>query len=159
MRRAAAAPVRALSGETAAARRKVTAMGLLRMKRLGEKICMVTAHDYPSAAHVGAAGVDVALCGDSLGMVALGYATRGPDVVRCCTTAARAPRPGAVGDAPLLVMDLPFGAYEESPAVARRGAPRVKEGGARRQGRGRLPASPRPWRRSSTRARREGHVG
>ena len=53
MRRAAAAPVRALSGETAAARRKVTAMGLLRMKRLGEKICMVTAHDYPSAAHVG----------------------------------------------------------------------------------------------------------
>ena len=58
MRRAAAAPVRALSGETAAARRKVTAMGLLRMKRLGEKICMVTAHDYPSAAHVGAAGVD-----------------------------------------------------------------------------------------------------
>ena len=57
MRRAAAAPVRALSGETAAARRKVTAMGLLRMKRLGEKICMVTAHDYPSAAHVGAAGV------------------------------------------------------------------------------------------------------
>ena len=71
MRRAAAAPVRALSGETAAARRKVTAMGLLRMKRLGEKICMVTAHDYPSAAHVGAAGVDRGgRAGSALGLVA-----------------------------------------------------------------------------------------
>ena len=93
MRRAAAAPVRALSGETAAARRKVTAMGLLRMKRLGEKICMVTAHDYPSAAHVGAAGVDVALCGDSLGMVALGYADTRPvtldEMLHHCRAARR----------------------------------------------------------------------
>ena len=133
MRRAAAAPVRALSGETAAARRKVTAMGLLRMKRLGEKICMVTAHDYPSAAHVGAAGVDVALCGDSLGMVALGYADTRPvtldEMLHHCRAARRGL--GAVGDAPLLVMDLPFGAYEESPAVALRAAHRaVKEGGA-----------------------------
>ena len=128
MRRAAAAPVRALSGETAAARRKVTAMGLLRMKRLGEKICMVTAHDYPSAAHVGAAGVDVAICGDSLGMVALGYADTRPvtldEMLHHCRAARRGL--GAVGDAPLLVMDLPFGAYEESPAVALRAALRLR---------------------------------
>ena len=81
-------------------------MGLLRMKRLGEKICMVTAHDYPSAAHVGAAGVDVALCGDSLGMVALGYADTRPvtldEMLHHCRAARRGL--GAVGDAPLLVL-------------------------------------------------------
>ena len=53
-------------------------MSLLRMKRLGEKICMVTCYDYPSGVHVDGANVDVALCGDSLGMVALGYETTQP---------------------------------------------------------------------------------
>merc|ERR1719362_2743242 len=103
------------------------------MKRLGEKICMVTAHDYPSAAHVGAAGVDVALCGDSLGMVALGYADTRPvtldEMLHHCRAARRGL--GAVGDAPLLVMDLPFGAYEESPAVALRDGVKVEGGSPR----------------------------
>lgn len=38
----------------------------------GEPIAMLTAHDFPSAHVADAAGIDVVLVGDSLGMVALG---------------------------------------------------------------------------------------
>jgi len=101
------------------------------MKRLGEKICMVTAHDYPSGVQLRAAGVDVALVGDSLGMVALGYGDTRPVTLGEMLHHCGAARRGLGGGGALLVMDLPFGAYEESPAVALRAAQRaVKEGGA-----------------------------
>lgn len=38
----------------------------------GEPIAMLTAHDFPSAHAAEAAGIDVILVGDSLGMVAMG---------------------------------------------------------------------------------------
>src|SRR5690625_3838227 len=38
-----------------------------------DKIVMITAYDYPSAQQVEAAGADMILVGDSLGMVVLGY--------------------------------------------------------------------------------------
>ena len=41
------------------------------MKQAGEKIVMLTAYDYPSARIAEAAGVDMILVGDSLGMVVL----------------------------------------------------------------------------------------
>ncbi|WP_176718724.1 3-methyl-2-oxobutanoate hydroxymethyltransferase, partial [Staphylococcus aureus] len=37
------------------------------------KISMVTAYDFPSAKLVEAAGIDMILVGDSLGMTVLGY--------------------------------------------------------------------------------------
>lgn len=115
-------------------RAPVTAMSLLRMKRQAEKIVMVTCYDYPSASHVLGAGVDVALVGDSLGMVALGYDTTQPvtldEMVHHCKAVRRGVGAGAT-PRPLVVCDLPFGSYEESPGVALRSAVRlVKEGGA-----------------------------
>ncbi|KAJ8598588.1 hypothetical protein CTAYLR_001723 [Chrysophaeum taylorii] len=112
-------------------RAKVSALSLLRMKRMKEKICMVTCYDYPSASHVECAGVDVALCGDSLGMVELGYATTQPVTLEEMLHHCRAVRRGLSDEGPMLVCDLPFGSYEESPEVALRAAYRVmKEGGA-----------------------------
>ncbi|KAJ8607287.1 hypothetical protein CTAYLR_009532 [Chrysophaeum taylorii] len=106
-------------------------MSLLRMKRMKERICMVTCYDYPSASHVECAGVDVALCGDSLGMVELGYATTQPLTLDEMLHHCRAVRRGLSEEGPLLVCDLPFGSYEESPEVALRAAYRaMKEGRA-----------------------------
>jgi len=100
MRAAAPTPRAAGRASRVARRTKVTAMTLLRMKRLGEKICMVTCHDYPSATHAKAAGVDVALCGDSLGMVALGYETTVPVTLDEMLHHCRAARRGLGDDGP-----------------------------------------------------------
>ncbi|OGL43463.1 MAG: 3-methyl-2-oxobutanoate hydroxymethyltransferase, partial [Candidatus Schekmanbacteria bacterium RBG_13_48_7] len=53
--------------------RRLTIPALLKLKKAGEKISMITAYDYPSACMVEEAGIDVVLVGDSLGMVVLGY--------------------------------------------------------------------------------------
>ncbi len=52
---------------------KVTAPGLSEMKARREKITALTAYTYPMARMLDEAGVDIALVGDSLGRVILGY--------------------------------------------------------------------------------------
>ena len=52
--------------------RKNTALDLLKMKADSKRITMVTAYDYSMAKIVDAAGVDMVLVGDSLGMVIQG---------------------------------------------------------------------------------------
>ena len=54
------------------ARKKVTLQTIRSLYKKGEPIAMLTAHDFPSAHVADAAGMDVVLVGDSLGMVALG---------------------------------------------------------------------------------------
>ena len=51
--------------------RRKTVADIKAMKPAGEKIVMLTAYDYPSARIAEAAGVDMILVGDSLGMVVL----------------------------------------------------------------------------------------
>ncbi len=52
--------------------KRVTAPVVKAMKRV-QRVGMLTAYDYPSAKVVDAAGADIILVGDSLGMVVLGY--------------------------------------------------------------------------------------
>ena len=97
------------------------------MKSRGEKIVMVTAYDYPSAAIADQAGVDVILVGDSYGMVVLGYETTIPVTVDDLLPVCRAVRRGAAHS--LLIGDMPFMSFQVSPEDALRAAGRfVKEG-------------------------------
>ena len=56
----------------------VTVPSLRAMKQRGEKIVVVTAYDASFAAAAEAAGIDVVLVGDSLGMVIQGHDTTVP---------------------------------------------------------------------------------
>ncbi|KAF3308003.1 hypothetical protein TWF173_002025 [Orbilia oligospora] len=53
-------------------RKKVTINTIRKMYEKGEKITMLTAHDFPSGLLADQAGIDVVLVGDSLAMVGLG---------------------------------------------------------------------------------------
>ena len=52
---------------------KITPQILRAMKKRGEVIAALTAYDCPTADHLDAAGAEVLLVGDSLGMVVLGF--------------------------------------------------------------------------------------
>ena len=59
-------------------RKPVTVPGLRAMKTQGQRIVMLTAYDASFAWQLEAAGIDVALVGDSLGMVVQGHANTVP---------------------------------------------------------------------------------
>src|SRR3954452_12809318 len=110
-------------------RKPVTLTKLGEKKALGEPIVMVTAYDHPSALVVEEAGVDMVLVGDSAANNVLGYEDTVPVTVEELLMLSRAVRRGL--RTPLLVADLPSGAYEGSDAQAIAAAHRfVKEAGA-----------------------------
>lgn len=102
----------------------------LKEKRLRqEKISMLTSYDYSTAAMVDAAGIDMILVGDSLGMVVLGYentlAVTMDDMIHHTKAVARATSRSMV------VGDMPFLSYHISPQEAVRNAGRfIQEAGA-----------------------------
>ncbi|NJN88407.1 MAG: 3-methyl-2-oxobutanoate hydroxymethyltransferase, partial [Leptolyngbyaceae cyanobacterium SL_7_1] len=107
----------------------VTIHQLTRFKKEGRSIVALTAWDYLLAEAIDQAGVDVILVGDSLAMVALGYDTTLPLTLEETLHHAKAVRRGVKNA--LLVVDLPFMSYQESPEQALRSAGRVmKETGA-----------------------------
>ncbi|BEV35757.1 3-methyl-2-oxobutanoate hydroxymethyltransferase [Synechococcus sp. M16CYN] len=88
---------------------------LIRLKQSGKPIIMLTAWDCLSAALVEAAGADVVLVGDSLGMVALGHATTLPVTLDQMLYHTQAVARGFTAmplNQPLLVCDLPFLSYQ-----------------------------------------------
>ncbi len=85
---------------------------LIKMKKQGNKIAMLTAYDYPSAKIAQAAGVDVLLVGDSLGMVVLGYDSTVKVTVEDMIHHGKAARRGATDT--FLVVDMPFGSFHGS---------------------------------------------
>ncbi|HOI73939.1 MAG TPA: 3-methyl-2-oxobutanoate hydroxymethyltransferase [Syntrophales bacterium] len=108
---------------------KVTTATIRDMKKRGEKITMITAYDYPTAAVVDEAGIDLILVGDSLAMVVLGYESTLPvtmDVMIHHTKAVTR----AVSRA-LVIGDMPFMSYQVSVDEAVRNAGRfLQEAGA-----------------------------
>ena len=102
----------------------------LKAKRLKqEKITMLTSYDYTTAAMVDAAGIDVILVGDSLGMAILGYentlAVTMEDMIHHTKAVVRACNHSMV------VGDMPFLSYHISPQEAVRNAGRfIQEAGA-----------------------------
>jgi len=99
------------------------------MKLTGQPISAITAYDSPTARLVDAAGIDMVLVGDSLGMVVLGYENTLPvtldEMLHHTRAVARVLRRA------YLVADMPFGSYHVSSRDSMRNALRfIKEAGA-----------------------------
>jgi 3-methyl-2-oxobutanoate hydroxymethyltransferase len=97
-------------------------------KRDGRKMTMITAYDYPFARLAEAAGIDAILVGDSLGMVVAGDA----DTLRVSLEQMEYHTSIVAKGAQraLLMSDLTFGSYEQSPAQALASATRLIKAGA-----------------------------
>jgi 3-methyl-2-oxobutanoate hydroxymethyltransferase len=106
-----------------------TTKSFLKMKKDGQKITMVTAYDYPSAAICEKAGMDLILVGDSLGMVVLGYESTIPVTLEDMIHHSKAVKRGAPHT--FIVTDMPFMTYHGSLDETMRNARRImQESGA-----------------------------
>jgi len=109
-------------------RKPVTVPGLRAMKAQGRRIVMLTAYDASFAWQLEAAGVDVALVGDSLGMVVQGHPSTLPVTLDHMVYHTAAVARGL--SATLLVADLPFMADRDVAHALEAGARLVGEAGA-----------------------------
>ncbi len=108
---------------------KVTTTTLFKMKEQGEKISAMTAYDYPFATLFDAAGIDMILVGDSLGMVIQGgsstlHVTMEDMLYHTKIVASACERAMVIGD-------MPFMSYQAGLDEAVKNAGRfLKEAGA-----------------------------
>ncbi|HBS26827.1 MAG TPA: 3-methyl-2-oxobutanoate hydroxymethyltransferase [Gammaproteobacteria bacterium] len=107
--------------------KQVTVATLRKMKREGEKIACLTAYDASFSAVLDAAGMDVILVGDSLGMVVQGHTTTVPVKVADMIYHSRAVASRC--KRALLMVDMPFMSYT-SPQQALESAARLMQDGA-----------------------------
>ncbi len=107
---------------------KITTTTLAEMKARGEKICMLTAYDYPSARLLDEAGVEIILVGDSVGNVLLGYSSTLPVTMEEMLHHTRAVARGA--KRALVVGDMPFLSYQPSDSEGVLNAGRFIKAGA-----------------------------
>jgi 3-methyl-2-oxobutanoate hydroxymethyltransferase len=115
-----------MSAQTA--ERRTTLLQLQRRAREGERLAMLTCYDASFARISDEAGVDMLLIGDSLGMVIQGH-----DSTLAVTLDQVAYHVECVvrGSAKALVIaDMPFGSFQESPQQAFRSCARVMAAGA-----------------------------
>jgi 3-methyl-2-oxobutanoate hydroxymethyltransferase len=110
-----------MSAQPPAPQRRITAPEIAARKG-GEPIVSLTAYHAHTAA-IADPHVDFLLVGDSLGMVMHGYESTVPVPLDLMIVHGRAVVRGA--RRALVVVDMPFGSYEESPAQAFRNAARV----------------------------------
>ena len=94
------------------AEKKVTIRDVVRMKRDGKKLVVVTAYDVLFARLVDSAGVDIVLVGDSLGNVVAGFDTTLSVTIDQMIYHGAAVRRGV--KRALLVVDMPFLSYQAS---------------------------------------------
>lgn len=106
---------------------RLTAQDIKGKKQRHEKITMLTAYDYPLAALVDKAGIDIVLVGDSLANVVLGLeSTREIGMAEMIHHAKAANR--AVKNA-LLIGDMPFGSYKTKTLGVKNAKRFLKEAG------------------------------
>jgi 3-methyl-2-oxobutanoate hydroxymethyltransferase len=109
--------------------KRVTTQTLQEMRRGGTRIAMLTAYDYTSARILDSAGIDVLLVGDSASNVMAGNETTLPITLEHMVYHAQCVVRGV--QRALVVVDLPFGAYQGNSKEALVSAIRVmKETGA-----------------------------
>jgi 3-methyl-2-oxobutanoate hydroxymethyltransferase len=109
-------------------RKPVTVPGLHAMKAQGRRIVMLTAYDASLAWQLDAAGIDIALVGDSLGMVVQGHDSTLPVTLDHMVYHTAAVARGL--SSALLVTDMPFMADRDVAHALEAGARLVGEGGA-----------------------------
>jgi 3-methyl-2-oxobutanoate hydroxymethyltransferase len=95
---------------------KKSILDLHGMKRRGEKAAWMTAYDAPTAACAEAAGIDMLLVGDSLGMCVYGFDDTLPVTMDMCLEHTRAVRRAAPNT--FVIGDMPFLSYQTTPADA-----------------------------------------
>jgi 3-methyl-2-oxobutanoate hydroxymethyltransferase len=107
---------------------RVTIPQLQERARSGEKLVMLTSYDASFAQISDAAGVDMLLIGDSLGMVIQGHDSTLPVTmdemeyhVRCVVRGSQKA---------LVLADMPFGSFQESPSQAFANGARLMAAGA-----------------------------
>ncbi|QNM96154.1 3-methyl-2-oxobutanoate hydroxymethyltransferase [Chitinimonas koreensis] len=107
---------------------KITVSTLQKLKQDGQKIAMLTCYDASFASLMADAGVDVLLVGDSAGMVIQGESSTLPVTLdqmvyhtRCVARQAKQA---------MVLADLPFGAYQQSPQQAFEASARLMAAGA-----------------------------
>ena len=109
--------------------RRVTTRDLAAAKERSEKWPMITAYDALTAGLFDAAGIPVMLVGDSAAMVVYGHDSTIPVTVEELIPLVAAVVRGS--QRAMVVADLPFGSYQESPQQALHTATRfMKEAGA-----------------------------
>ena len=109
--------------------KRITTHVLQAMKERGERISMLTSYDYSMAKIVDDAGIDIILVGDSASNVMAGHETTLPitldQMIYHASSVVRAVNRS------LVVVDLPFGAYQSNSKKALASTIRImKESGA-----------------------------
>jgi 3-methyl-2-oxobutanoate hydroxymethyltransferase len=106
-------------------RGKVTIPYLQEKKLKKEPITMLTAYDYPMALLEEQAGIEIILCGDSLGMTVYGYDGTLPVTMDMMVKHAAAVKRGA--PTAFVIGDMPFLSYQISKEEAVRNAGRFMQ--------------------------------
>ncbi len=108
---------------------RVTTRELLKRKLAKQRVSMITCYDAAFAKLIEDTEIDVVLVGDSVGNVMLGFPDTLSVTMDMMVHHTAAVRRGL--QRPLLVADMPFGSYQESPEQALRNAVRlVQDAGA-----------------------------
>ena len=100
----------------------------IEMKKRGEKIAALTAYDATFSALLAAAGTDIILVGDSLGMVIQG--NKDTLSVRLSDTLYHVRSVVAGAPESFVIADMPYASYQTAPSVAFRNAAKLLAAGA-----------------------------
>jgi len=93
-------------------KKKLTVYDFVEMKKTGRKVSWLTSYDFPTAQFAEAAGLDMLLVGDSLGMCVYGFSGTVPVTMDMCIGHCQAVRRGAPNT--FIVGDMPFLSYQAS---------------------------------------------